>query len=156
MFEEIDPAVAEDLVDMALSSLPPTRGNQVLCTKRQMRECMLRLAQEAYSTGFLLGQKEQFDLLGPGQRPAWMDIRLDDPQDLAKHEIRLRPVVLRSLIGAGYCCLGDLVWVPDHKLRKLFYVGRITIREIRNIIREFRTGSRVSSKGPAVRWVSNQ
>lgn len=106
---------------------------------------MLRLAQEAYSTGFLLGQKEQFDLLGPGQRPTWMDIRLDDPQALAKHEIRLRPVVLRSLVGAGYRRLGDLVWVPDHKLRKLFYVGRITTRDIRCIIREFRTGSRVSS-----------
>lgn len=145
MFEEIDPAVAEDLVDMAMSSLPLTRGNQVLCTKRQMRECMLRLAQEAYSTGFLLGQKEQFDLLGPGKRPALMDIRLDDPQDLAKHEIRLRPVVLRSLVGAGYRRLGDLVWVPDHRLRKLFYVGRITTRDIRSIIREFRTGSRVSS-----------
>jgi len=145
VFEEIDPAVAEDLVGMALCSLPLARGNRVVCTKRQMRECMLRLAQEAYSTGFLLRQKEQFELLGPRQRPDWMDIRLDDPQDLAKHEIRLRPVVLRSLVGAGYRRLGDLVWVPDHKLRKLFYVGRITIREIRSIIREFRTGSRVSS-----------
>lgn len=145
MLEELDPAVAEDLVDIALGSLPLTRGSQVLWTKRQLRECLLKLAQEAYSAGFLLGQKEQFDLLGPGQRPAWMDIRLDDPEDLAKHEIRLRPVVLRSLVGAGYRRLGDLVWVPDHKLRKLFYVGRITIREIRSIIRELRTGSWVSS-----------
>lgn len=142
MPEELDPAVAEDLVDTALGSLPLTRGNQVLCTKRQLRECMLRLAQEAYATGFLWGEKQQFDLIDPGQRPAWMDIRLDDPQDLARHEIRLRPVVLRSLTGAGYRRLGDLCWVPDHKLRKLFYVGRITTREIRTIIRKFRTGSR--------------
>jgi hypothetical protein len=44
VLEELDPDVAEDLVDIALGSLPLTRGNQVLCTKRQMRECMLRLA----------------------------------------------------------------------------------------------------------------
>ena len=145
MPEELDPAIAEDLLDSAMGFLPLTRGNQVLCTKRQLRECMSRLAQEAYATGFLLGQKGQFHFLGTGQHPAWMDIRLDDPPDLAKHNIRLRPIVLRSLIGAGCRCLGDLCWVPDHELRKLFYVGRITIREIRSIIREFRTGSRVSS-----------
>ena len=141
MLEELDTAVAEDLVDTALGSLPLTRGNQVLCTKRQLRECMLRLAQEAYATGFLSGEKQQFDSLDPGRHPAWMDIRLDDPEDMAKHNIRLRPVVLRSLTGAGYRCLGDLRWVPDHELRRLFYVGRITIREIRRIIRQFRTSS---------------
>lgn len=145
MFEEIDPAIAEDLVDVALGSLPLTRGNQVLCTRRQLRECMLKLAQEAYATGFLSGEKEQFDSLSPGQRPAWMDIRLDDPQDLAKHNIRLRPIVLRSLVGAGYRCVGDLCWVPDHELRKLFYVGRKTTRQIRNIIRQFQTRSRAGS-----------
>lgn len=120
MFEEIDPAFAEDKVDLALGSSPLTCGSKVLCTKRQLRESLLKLAQEAYSAGFLLGQREQFDLPGPGQRPAWMDIRLDDSQDLAKHRIRLRPVVLRSLIDAGYRRLGDLVCVPDNKLRKLF------------------------------------
>jgi hypothetical protein len=142
MSEELDPAVAEVLVGGAMGFLPLTQGNKVLCTKRQLQECMLRLAQEAYATGFLSGLKEQFYLPGPGQRPAWMDIHLDDPQDLAKHNIRLRPIVLRSLAGAGYCCLGDLCWVPDHELRKLFYVGRITTRQIRNIIRQFQTGSR--------------
>jgi len=141
VLEELDPAVAEDLVDIALGSLPLTRGNQVLCTKRKLRECMLRLAREAYASGLLSGEKRQFGSLGPGRRPAWMDIRLDDPKDLAKHNIRLRPVVLRSLTGAGYRCLGDLHWVPDHELRSLFYVGRITIREIRRIIRQFRTNS---------------
>jgi hypothetical protein len=125
--------------------MPLTHGNKVLCTKRQLQECMLRLAQEAYATGFLSGQKEQFYLPGTGQRPAWMDIHLDDPQDLAKHNIRLRPIVLRSLADAGYRCLGDLCWVPDHELRKLFYVGRITTRQIRNIIRQFQTGSPAGS-----------
>ncbi len=41
-------------------------------------------------------------------RPTWMDIKLDDPKELAKHNIRLKPVVLRSFIGAGYRCVGDL------------------------------------------------
>lgn len=141
MLEELDPAVAQDLVDLALASLPLTRGNQVLCTKRQLRECLLRLAQEAYASGFLLGEKRQFDSLRNARRPAWMDIALDNPEDLAKHNIHLRPVVLRSLTGAGYRRLGDLCWVPDHELRKLFYVGRITIREIRRMIRQFRTSS---------------
>ncbi len=145
MLDELDPAVAEVLVGGAMGFLPLTHGNKVLCTKRQLQECMLRLAQEAYATGFLLGQKEQFDVLGPGQRPAWMDIRLDDPEDLANHNIRLRPIVIKSLVGAGYGCLGDLCWVPDHELRKLFYVGRITTRQIRNIIRQFQTRSRAGS-----------
>lgn len=142
---ELDPAVAEVLVGAAMGFLPLTPGNKVLCTKRQLHECMLRLAEEAYATGFLLGQKEQFSLLLNGQRPAWMDIRLDDPQDIAKHDIRLRPIVLASLIGAGYRCLGDLCWVPDHELRKLFYIGRITTRQIRNIIRQVQTSSRAGS-----------
>jgi hypothetical protein len=137
--EELDPAIAEDLVDSAMGFLPLTCGNKVLCTKRQLQECMSRLAQQAYATGFLLGQKEQPHFLGTGRRPAWMDIHLDDPQDLAKHNIRLRPIVLRSLVGAGYRCLGDLCWVPDHELRKLFYVGRATTRELRSIIRQFQT-----------------
>jgi hypothetical protein len=136
MPEELDPAVAEVLVGGAMGFLPLTHGKKVLCTKRQLQECMLRLAQEAYATGFLLGQKEQFYLPGPGQRLAWMDIHLDDPQELAKHNIRLRPIVLKSLADAGYRCLGDLCWVPDHELRKLFYIGRITTRQIRNIIRQ--------------------
>lgn len=63
MPEELDPDVAEDLVDIALGSLPLTRDNQVLCTKRELRECMLRLAREAYATGFLSGEKQQFDSL---------------------------------------------------------------------------------------------
>ena len=133
MPEQLDPALAEVLVGGAMGLLPLTYGSNVLCTKR--------LLQEAYATGFLSGQKEQFYLPGTGQRPAWMDIHLDDPRDLAKHNRNLRPIVLRSLAGAGYRCVGDLCRVHDHELRKLFYVGRITTRQIRNIIRRFQTGS---------------
>jgi hypothetical protein len=51
MPEEIDPAIANDLVTAAMSLLPLTPGNKVLCTKRQLRDCMLRLAQDAYAMG---------------------------------------------------------------------------------------------------------
>jgi hypothetical protein len=104
MPEELDPAVARNLADGAMGFLPLTPGNKVLCTKRQLQECLFTLAQEAYAMGFLSGQKEQFGSLvsaGAAERPAWMDIPLDDPSNLARHGIRLRPVVLRSLIGAG-------------------------------------------------------
>ena len=36
--EEIDPAVADDLVRDAMGFLPLTLGNKVLCTKRQLRD----------------------------------------------------------------------------------------------------------------------
>ena len=81
MPEELDPGVARNLADGAIGFLPLTPVNNVLCTKRQLQEC-LSLAQEAYAMGFLAGQKEQFGSLvvaGAAERPAWMDIQLDDP-----------------------------------------------------------------------------
>ena len=142
MPEEIDGTVALDLVSSAMGYLPLTRGNAILCTKRQLQTSMFRLAEEAYAMGFISGQKEHSAScagLGTAERPNWMDIRLDNPQDLARHNIRLQPIVLRSLIGAGYRCIGDLCWVSDYELRKLFYVGRRTTGLIRNIIRRLQT-----------------
>jgi hypothetical protein len=66
-----------------------------------------------------------------------MDIRLDDPADLARHHIHLKPVVLKSLIGAGYYFLGDLRWVSDRQLRGLYYVGIRTARALVAIVRQF-------------------
>ena len=139
MPEELDPAVARRLADQATGFLPLTPGNKVLCTKRQLRECLSTLAQEAYAMGFLAGQSERFgSLIAAGaERPAWMDIPLNDPNSLARHGIRLRPVVVRSLADAGYRVLGDLCWVSDHELRRLFYIGRITARQIRSALRQF-------------------
>jgi len=140
--KELDAAVAENLVSSAMGFLPLTPGEKMLCTKRQLRECLLTLAQEAYAMGFLAGQKEQFlshVVAGAAERPAWMDISLDAPNSLASYGIR--PVVIRSLIGAGYRQLGDLCWVSDYQLRKLFYIGRVTTRKIRTVIRRFQTGS---------------
>lgn len=139
MPEQLDPTVAQNLADGAMRFLPLTPGNKVLCTKRQLLECLSTLAQEAYAMGFLAGQKEQFGSLvsaGAAERPAWMDIKLDDANGLARHGVRLRPVVLRSLMDAGYRALGDLCWVSDAQLRKLFYVGRITARQIRTAIQQ--------------------
>ena len=58
--EELDAAVAENLVSSSMGFLPLTPGKKILCTKRQLQECLLTLAQEAYAMGFLSGQKEQF------------------------------------------------------------------------------------------------
>jgi hypothetical protein len=129
MPEGIDPAVAESLVSGAIGFLLLTPGKKVLCTKRQLRECLLALAQEAYAMGFLSGQKQRFG------SPAWTEIPLE-PEALAKHGLRIRPVVLRSLLAAGYRSLGDLGWVSDFELRKLFYIGRKTTRQIRTAIRQ--------------------
>jgi hypothetical protein len=144
MPEEIDPAVANDLVSDAMSLLPLNPGKKVLCSKGQLQDCMLRLAQEAYAMGYLpeeklyLGSRTLRDIT---ERPTWMEIRLDDGAELAKHRIRLRPMVVRSLVGAGYFCLGDLCWVSEYELRKLFYIGRTTTRQLRTIIRQFQARS---------------
>ena len=93
---------------------------------------------EAHEIGFLAGQKEQYtEFTRPGSpdRPAWMDIRLDNPDDLARNHIRFQPGVLRSLLGAGYRCLGDLRWVPSRELMNLHYVGFKWARQIRAAVR---------------------
>jgi hypothetical protein len=66
-----------------------------------------------------------------------MDIRLDDPGDLARNNIRFQPVVLRSLLGAGYHGLGDLRWVPSRELMNLHYVGFKLAAQIRAVVRRF-------------------
>ncbi len=66
-----------------------------------------------------------------------MDIRLDDPNDLANNDIRFQPVVLKSLVGAGYQRLGDLRWVPGRELMNLHYVGFKWARAIRAVVRRF-------------------
>jgi hypothetical protein len=75
-------------------------------------------------------------------RPAWMDIRLDDPDDLTRNHIRFQPIVLRSLLGARHRCLGDLRWVPVRELMSLHYVGFKRAGEIR-VIRKFEQGGPV-------------
>ena len=150
MPDELDPAVAEGLMRGAMGSLPVTHGKKILCTKRQVQECLLALAQEAYAMGFLSGQKEQFGALvapGAAERPPWMDLPLDNPETLATCGLRLRPRVVRSLLGAGYRSLGDLCWVSEYELRNLSYIGRITTREIVTAIRKLRACPHASRAG---------
>ena len=137
---ELDPQIAENIVSSAIANLNPSPGNKVLCTRRALRDAILAVAQEAHEIGFLAGQKERCgELARPGNpnRPAWMDIRLDDPAHLAKHQIHLKPVVLKSLSSAGYSCLGDLRWVSDRQLRSLYYVGIRTARALLAVVRQF-------------------
>jgi len=57
-------------------------GKKLVCTKAALETAILFAIDEAYEIGLLTGQKAQCgDLLRPGspERPAWMDIRLDDP-----------------------------------------------------------------------------
>ena len=117
------------------------RGFTNLCTRppsaafgRALKEALLAAVQEAYAIGFLAGQEmrlRESTCPGSADRPPWMDIRLDDPAALATHHLRLRPIVLRSLLDAGYQCLGDLRWVPIQQLVGLFYIGRKTAKQIR-------------------------
>jgi hypothetical protein len=127
-----------------------TPSKKVLCTKRQLSECLVALAHEAYALGFLSDQTEQFESLvatGAAERPAWMDLPLDAPETFVKHGLRLRPVVVRSLADAGDRTLGDLCWVSEYELRKLFYLGRITAREIRTVIRNLQARTPVLHRG---------
>jgi hypothetical protein len=50
---------------------------------------------------------------------------------MAPNRLRLRPIVLRSFVGAGDQCLGDLRWVSEPQLTRLFYVGMKTAKQIR-------------------------
>jgi hypothetical protein len=140
MPNELDPKLAERLASSAIGSLRPPHGGKVLCSKRALHEAFLDVAQEAFEIGFLAGQKEHYGPLtrpGSPDRPPWMDIRLDDGASLAEHKIRFKPVALRSLIGAGYRCLGDLRWVSNRELRQFHYIGIRTAQQIRAVVGRF-------------------
>jgi hypothetical protein len=82
------------------------------------------------------------ELMRPGRenRPAWMDIRLDSPEDLPALEISIQPVVLKSLLDAGFRCLGDLRWVSSRELRRLHYVGIKNAQQLRDVLRRMEHG----------------
>jgi hypothetical protein len=103
------------------------------------RETILLAAQEAYEIGVLAGRKEQNEQLTTSDKPSWMEIPLDDAESLAQHKIRFKPVVLKSLLGAGYRFLGDLRWVPNRELTAFHYIGIKTAQQIRAVLRRFET-----------------
>src|SRR3974390_601157 len=142
--------LAERIVGTAMCRLNPTPGNKILCTKTALKQAILAAVDEAHEIGFLAGQKEQYAYItrpGSPDRPAWMDIRLDDPDDLARNHIRFQPVVLRSLLGAGYRCLGDLRWGQSRELMNLQYVGFKWARQIRVVVRRFERAAAATPVG---------
>ena len=144
----IDTRLAERIVGTAMSRLHPTPGNKILGAKASLKQAILAAVDEAHEIGFLAGQKEQYAYVtypGSPDRPAWMDIRLDDPGDLARNHIRFQPVVLRSLLGAGYGRLGDLRWVPSRELMNLHYVGFKWAAQIRAVVRRFEKDAPVAT-----------
>jgi hypothetical protein len=61
-----------------------------------VKQAIMAAIEEAHEIGFLAGQKEHYAYItypGSPDRPAWMDTRLDDPDDLARNQIRFQPVV---------------------------------------------------------------
>lgn len=136
---KLDAKLADGIAESAISYLHATQGNKILCTRDVAKRVILAAIEEAHEIGFLAGQEDQFaELFKPGSpdRPAWMDIRLD-AEELARHHLRFNPIVLRSLAGAGYRCVGDLRWVPNRKLTELHYIGRKTARKLVAVVRRF-------------------
>jgi hypothetical protein len=114
------------------------RGGKVVSSRAALRAAILDAIQEAYAIGVLAAEKRQFgELTRPGSasRPAWMDIRLDSPEDVVAHKISFQPVVLKSLLNAGFRCLGDLRWVSNRELRQLRYIGIKCAQQLRDILR---------------------
>jgi hypothetical protein len=146
----MDSRIADQLVSTAISSLDSPNGSKVVCTRRALHAALRAAVREAHEAGFLAGQHEQYgDLTRPGSphRPAWMDIRLDDPEELERRGIRIGPIVRESLVSTGYRRLGDLRWVSELQLRTLHYVGIKTARALRAIVRRFAEAEPSSKSG---------
>jgi len=142
MPREIESHIADRLVSTAIASLYSPRGSKVVCSRRALDAALLAAVREAHEIGFLAGQRERHAAAGlsrPGSpaRPAWMDIPLDQWKELARHGIRIKPVVVQSLVAAGYRRLGDLRWVPERQLIGLHYVGIKTARALRATVERF-------------------
>jgi hypothetical protein len=152
MPREIDSQIADRLVSTALSNLGSPHGNKRVCTRRALDAALLAAIREAHEIGFLAGQQERYaDATRPGNpaRPAWMDIRLDHWQDMARYGARLKPVVVQSLVAAGFRCLGDLRWVPEQQLIGLHYIGIKAARALRAVVQRFEDAQPSPGGGPS-------
>jgi hypothetical protein len=140
MRKEIDPRIAENLITTAVSRVWATPSDRIVCTRRVLKEAIAAAIHHAYEIGFLAGKEADLgDSTRPGSadRPQWMDIRLEDKAAMATLQIRLRPIVLRSLHEAGYHYLGDLRWVSQDQLIQVFYIGKKTAKQILAAIQRF-------------------
>jgi hypothetical protein len=150
MPREIDSRIADHLVSTAIWSANSSPGNKLVCTRRALKSAVLAAVREAHEIGFLAGQQERYAYVtspGSPHRPAWMDIRLDDPEELHRRGIRIGPIVLKALAAAGYRRLGDLRCVSELHLRDLHYVGSKTARSLRAIVRRFEEAEPSSEGG---------
>jgi len=137
MRKDIDPRIAEIFVTTAVSRVCATPSDRIICTRHVLREALAAAIEHAYEIGFLVGQEADLrDSTRPGStdRPAWMDIHLDDKAAIAALQVQLWPIMVRSFHEAGYHCLGDLRWVPLDQIIQLFYIGRKTAKRIRAAI----------------------
>jgi hypothetical protein len=144
MPEELDRKIAEKVVFSAIGRLQPMRGGKIVSSRAALRATILEAIQEAYEIGVLAAEKWQLgELMRPGSasRPAWMDVRLDSPEELAAHEISIQPMVLKSLLGAGFRCLGDLRWVSSRELRQLRCIGIKNAHQLRNVLQRMENGA---------------
>ena len=137
MPDELEHELVEQIVENAIGRLRLTPSEKVLCTKGEMKGVIRQAAREAFEVGVLTARQERFcELTRSGSlgRPAWMDVPLNSQTELARHGVRLQPVVLRALQNAGYRCLGDLRWVSSRQLKSLKYIGLKTAGAIRAAI----------------------
>jgi hypothetical protein len=144
MPDELDRKIADDVVFSAIGRLRPMRGGKVVASRAALRAVILDAIKEAYEIGVLAAEKRQFEELtraGSTNRLAWMDIRLDSPEDLAVHKINIQPGVLKSLLGAGFRCLGDLRWVSNRELRQFRYIGIKNAQQLREVLRRMEHGA---------------
>src|ERR1700722_4819224 len=121
---------------ITFSTVGRLRGGKVVTSRAALRPVILEAIQEAYEISVLAAEKRQFgDLTRPGSanRPAWMDIRLDSPEDRAANEISIQPVVLKLLRDAGFHCLGDLRCASNRELRQLHYIGIKNAKHLRDV-----------------------
>jgi hypothetical protein len=104
MPDKLDRKIAEDVAFSAIGRLRRMRGGKVVSSRAALRAVILDAIREAYEIGVLAAEKRHFgELTRPGSAspPAWMDIRLDSPENLAACRISIRLVVLKSLADAG-------------------------------------------------------
>jgi hypothetical protein len=138
MPNEPDRKIVDDIAFSAIGRLRPMRGGKVVSSRTALRAVILDAIQEAYAIGVMAAEKRQLgELMRPGsaKRPAWMDISLDGREELAAHKISIQPVVRKSLLGAGFRCLGDLRWVSNRELRQLRYIGIKNAKQLRDVLR---------------------
>jgi hypothetical protein len=73
----LDPKIADRFASSAMVSLWPSPGEKAICTRRELKEAFLAVAQEAYEVGFLARQEIRlYESVRPGStdRRSWMDI----------------------------------------------------------------------------------